>query len=792
MSKLEFEEYLPNLNIDDIFDRKMEIGALIHFGLLQKIIEEFIKRQKIMNEKINTLENKIESITITQGITESNNNQKKIIEEFPEELIKENINHISKEIILNQKESESNKNTNAVTTEKDITSQRILSSEENKIKQNNNKKEEEKGEEKKIINNLNEINESNDNMNKEEKIKEIKIKELSYRLDKIESINKEIVKRMVSFNNENRNMMQKISDNFEDKIKKITKDIKNLDSKIVENDILSNILKQNQNNNNINNDQLRILIKTLDEKYNKRIDSLEEHNKDNEEQIIKFQREITNLRNLNQANIESSNNIRQNLNKLLNDFNEIKIKNEKEIDDINKIIDEKINNIKNDLLKYSNEQNKKISDFIIEYNSLDKKNNQNKNIDTKILSSLFNEKLENLSTELKHFCSKGLLDTENDLKSMINNLEVDKIRAEIIKIYQELQNKLIKKDLSSIDYKLNEIENQIYVIKSKNDEFENKIENINNENYKNKKMIENLSSQIIKSLQTDPDTPNLIKIYSNELNSFIKKDIYEKEIHKIQKKIEKILEFENENNQYLQVLELKSENYVSEKDLKDLEQYIINEIEEYKNMANKKFLEKKDGQKTFKFLELQIKTLIEKINLNTPISSGDNWLLAKKPLNNYHCASCESYIGDLKNKNEYLPWNKIYPREGPKYRMGQGFSHMLHLINMDLMRSAEKINDDLTIKIEDNKNSKNYFDNNFLHRHNSSKNIRKIKINNKPVNKLAKIKGNKDIRLNQSDFSSEVNTTKYFNSSSIGAKNNSSSDKFNNNKDKKDIFNLKK
>ena len=50
--------------------------------------------------------------------------------------------------------------------------------------------------------------------------------------------------------------------------------------------------------------------------------------------------------------------------------------------------------------------------------------------------------------------------------------------------------------------------------------------------------------------------------------------------------------------------------------------------------------------------------------------TGDNWLLAKKPVGMFHCASCDSFIGDLNSKNEFLPWNKIQPREENKYRMG--------------------------------------------------------------------------------------------------------------------------
>ena len=41
-------------------------------------------------------------------------------------------------------------------------------------------------------------------------------------------------------------------------------------------------------------------------------------------------------------------------------------------------------------------------------------------------------------------------------------------------------------------------------------------------------------------------------------------------------------------------------------------------------------------------------------------------LKAKKPMNNYLCASCEAYIGDLKNKEEKANWNKLINRKNKK------------------------------------------------------------------------------------------------------------------------------
>lgn len=46
------------------------------------------------------------------------------------------------------------------------------------------------------------------------------------------------------------------------------------------------------------------------------------------------------------------------------------------------------------------------------------------------------------------------------------------------------------------------------------------------------------------------------------------------------------------------------------------------------------------------------------------MEKGENWLLAKKPIGGYKCASCESYIGDLTENMQQVNWNK-YPVRDP-------------------------------------------------------------------------------------------------------------------------------
>ena len=47
--------------------------------------------------------------------------------------------------------------------------------------------------------------------------------------------------------------------------------------------------------------------------------------------------------------------------------------------------------------------------------------------------------------------------------------------------------------------------------------------------------------------------------------------------------------------------------------------------------------------------------------------AGDNWLLAKRPLNSFKCASCEANLEHLNSNQEYLPWNKYPARDDKSY-----------------------------------------------------------------------------------------------------------------------------
>ena len=385
---------------------------------------------------------------------------------------------------------------------------------------------------------------------------------------------------------------------------------------------------------------------------------------------------------------------------------------------LNKKIEDEINKIKEncdknykenryEIIKYNNELNDKINNLINDIN----KNKSHKNINS---IAIGNEKLNDLNNELKNFINKSITDTERYLKSIISNLKVDSIRKELLDIHDEInKNKLLKKDIELINSKISDtIEKKIIELYQRIDAQSTDINLCNDTCNKTVKMVEYLSGQVIQTYQPDLDNNNVNVVNYHDLKqdidmtSYMTKDLFKEEKNKLLKKIEKTLEIEGENYLFIQKLEERLKFLASENDLRNMEQSFINLLEELKLFFTKKFMDKNEAQKSIKLIELQLKQIIETGIINN--KDAENWLLAKKPINNYVCASCETYLGELKNKSIFLPWNKIPSREDKKYRMGQGFSRMLQLMNMDILKNADMVNPDLTVKYNDEKKIEEY------------------------------------------------------------------------------------
>lgn len=658
------------INISDIFDEKVQINSLFHFSLIQKIIEEFIKRQNLMNQKLNALEIKFDSWSLTHdvgGDTENNNKT-----ETKNEIIKDEFNN---------KESEQNK--------KDEFNQLFEGS----------------------------------------------FKELNKKIKKLELINKEMAQRLVVNNNQNSENISKFIETSEDKINQIYSNFKNMENKV------------NQNERVINNqtNKLNQLMKI--------IETFESDIEENKKKIKNINSDLFDLKRLKMED-------------LVNEFYRFKNQNEKSLKNIKNLIEEKITKFKNDL-------------FGKNAKNLDE---PNANID--ITSSINEFQIKDMANELKTYFHKNILENNKNIQKSINELNIPKINQDISNIQKELKEKLTQKNLTELNIKMEDFENKLLDFKSQNSENIHTLEYYKEHISKIDKNIEFFSMQINRLNQNEKEKEKKENdlINNESIKLLVKKDSYEEDMTKIFKRMEKIFVFQQENMNKIDTIEKKLKLFPTDKDIKNIEHYALNMIQEFKIIATKKFLDKKEAIKTIKLLGLQIKNINEYLNLNNPNISSDR-ILANNPMNNY-CPSCDKKISNQNrvNINEYSSNRNKDKSELKNYRMGQGFSHMLQLINSDLMKSAEKISDDSYNKIDENVNY------NFNEKDNRNKNIN----DNKPLPRLisqksfsilnAEAKSNNDLDTSNNNISAH-----YINDNSFRTVKNNSIDKLLN--DKSDIKN---
>ena len=740
MSNLSHDKILLNENIDDIFEQKIEVGAVIQFDLLQRLIEEFIKRQKTLNDKVNNLE-----LIIYSSSGPFNNT---VIEENKLDESKTSLDYkSSKEIIIKEKENkDENKNLtldNIAKTEK----------EEKQVKTKKEEKQDKPEKEEKQVKQEKIKSEEDDNKVEQHNKKELihnQYRILSSRFDKFEKNLIELTKKVNNLNeteqhNEQNEKYDKLIKKQDEKIEKLENDINYLNQKIKEMNIIqveySNDNKDESEDDKNKNAQIMKML-------TKKIDLMENKSKKNDEDIFKLKKDLTGINNLLSSDKNSYNEFSNEINK---NYNKFIVAVNKDINSLKNLMSEKDEKIKNDLTNKFEKENNNIKKMVDEL-----KNNINIYIEDNIIdnivkSSKFNEKLNILKKDLKDLMKQNITETEKNIKSLINSLGIENIKKQISSIQENLSEKLIKADLDYIDLKFKDIEKSFTSQSLRLDELEKDLIECNNTCNKSVKMLEYLSGHVIQNDEPEKkieqkeeiNKKNLFTLEEKDLQFFVNKDEFNQEIKKLYAKIEQILLVESENYKFIQYVESRLKYFVTQKDFKLMEKCLINMLEELKINFARKYMEKSEILKNIKLLELQLKNFQD----SNPglIKEGDNWLLAKKPMNNYLCASCEAYIGELKNKNNYLAWNKIPPHDiNTKYRMGNGFSRMLELVNTDIIKNAEKINNNLIIKDEKKINYDNIYP---LPRVGSQINLKKL---NKKISTFYANNENIEKKLNNS------------------------------------------
>ena len=102
-------------------------------------------------------------------------------------------------------------------------------------------------------------------------------------------------------------------------------------------------------------------------------------------------------------------------------------------------------------------------------------------------------------------------------------------------------------------------------------------------------------------------------------------------------------------------------------------------------MQNKKY---SHNSTILEILQEQFRKLLELLSQREDQESI-NRLITKKPMSGYSCASCDTYLGELKNdQNKFVNWKKMplkekEIKEEQFFKVGNGYSRLLNMINFD-------------------------------------------------------------------------------------------------------------
>ena len=438
-------------------------------------------------------------------------------------------------------------------------------------------------------------------------------------------------------------------------------------------------------------DATKVMVKALQEKVFKKFELVEQRYKKDGEDNFKTKNTVENLGIKMETIYRDIESIKELIQNQKEEFDKYKNNELQTKESINSDI---INDINSKIIKLKEDFEININNKI---NSIEDKLNNIKLPEIPNANKEKEEKEKNLKMERKINDLNVKFNTlENKIKQYIKDNGIENIKNEIKDIKLEIDKKITKEDLDdlhnlNIKY-LNEISNM-------NDKFElndDQIKKLNENIRRAMNKLENLQGNLI-LLQNNAAPSGNKKII--DFSKYVEHHKLKEILNPIVKEIESLIKENDSIRRDMDEIE-DSNRIFNKKAISKFEEENNNRFSEFKNFIHKKYLEKYEFNKTIKSLEVQIRLL----NGDSKKHDADTWLLAKKNMKCFNCASCES---NIKNDNyttaDYLAWKK-YPIGERNHRMGQGFSHMLEMLSSDVAKNIEKneFSSDIYKTTEDN------------------------------------------------------------------------------------------
>ena len=435
-------------------------------------------------------------------------------------------------------------------------------------------------------------------------------------------------------------------------------------------------------------DAAKILIKNLENKIAKKFEIYDERNKKMDKDVYKMQEDVKNslaivdgMKTKTDRNAELLDELSQ---KYENKISEVD-NTLSELDNKIEIINSKIKS-KPDFSNIKKDFEKKLKDLEDKLNSkLDLFLNGNNNNDSEEKEKYNKEKNEILAIikELR----KRIGELEKNTSVMFDQINADEIKKRIKKLETEIDKKAGKYEFQELTDKLRSLDEFVKDLNFKQDSLQQFTEKVRMDLAQIIKKIEFLSGEYSKLAFNKSGQESDDGLSNVDLSKFLDLNTFNDNKRDVNSKFEKVrLGFEDLSREIEEILS-KLSHTPTDKDFLEFQNIVKNLLDELKISSNKKYADKIETSKSIKFLETQIRTLHDAFYKKN--EAGDNWLLAKKPINNYVCASCEANIrGELDKRTEFVPWNRYPQRDDKAYRIGHGFSRMLQMVNEDIIKNA--------------------------------------------------------------------------------------------------------
>ena len=434
-------------------------------------------------------------------------------------------------------------------------------------------------------------------------------------------------------------------------------------------------------------DAAKILIKTLENKVMKKFEIYDERNKVNDKNLFKMHEDVTNtlaivdgMKTKTDKNAENLEELNQNYQKKMSELDNTVEELQRQLE----VISSKLSS-KPDLTHFKKDFEKKLKDLEEKLNSkldLFLNNSQPTNNDTNDNSSVSKNEILSLIKELR----KRLGDLEKFSATNFEKIHADDIKKRLTKLESEMNKRAGKYELQELNEKFRSLEEFTKDLNFKEDGLQQFTEKVRLDLAQIIKKIEFLSGEYSK-LAFNKSGENDEGLNNVDMSEFLDLKTYNDNKKDINNKFEKVrLGFEDLSREIDEILS-KLAHTPTDKDFSEFQNILKNMIDELKISSNKRYADKIETSKSIKFIETQIKALHDAYLRKN--EAGDNWLLAKKPINNYVCASCEANIkGELDKRTEFVPWNRYPQRDDKAYRIGHGFSRMLQMVNEDIIKNA--------------------------------------------------------------------------------------------------------